>query len=469
MASVASVVYDVIIVGAGVSGSFIAARLCEAGLRCVMLEAGRDFTAETYPRTEVDANSLLYWGGGIELTRDARIGLLRPKVVGGGSVVNQALLDRFDDDALDSWRERSGVDFFSRAGLDPWYDRVEQQISITTVPEEYANGNAEVFRRGFELNGYRCAPLVRAQRDCRFGDGNSCIECLMGCRIESKQSMPVTMLRRARAAGLELVAEFQARGVEPASDGVSVHGVGRDGTPASYRGRRLVLAAGAIGNSCLLLASQLETRLPALGRSFYTHPQYMTLGIYDRPINAHHGPLQSYKSADPTFRRGGFKLENVFGPPVAVAMLLPGFGRLHQQRMKRITHFACIEVAVRDTEPGRIALGKRGTPVVEKPLNDEDRRRRDRGLAAIRNIFNATGAREIVEGNVAIGLHLMGGCNMGTDPARSVTGPDFRLHGLPSCYAADSSIFPDAPGINPSFTIMALASKAAEQILQDAQ
>ena len=104
-----------------------------------------------------------------------------------------------------------------------------------------------------------------------------------------------------------------------------------------------------------------------------------------------------------------------------------------------------------------------------KTLNDEDCRRRDRGLAAIRNIFNATGAREIVEGNVAIGLHLMGGCNLGTDPAKSVTGPDFRLHRFANCYAADSSTFPNAPGINPSFTIMAIASKAADRILEDAR
>ncbi|MEO8602411.1 MAG: GMC oxidoreductase [bacterium] len=63
----------------------------------------------------------------------------------------------------------------------------------------------------------------------------------------------------------------------------------------------------------------------------------------------------------------------------------------------------------------------------------------------------------------------MGGCNLGVDPARSVTGPDFRLHGFSNVYAADSSIFPNAPGINPSFTIMALASKAAEKILTDAR
>jgi choline dehydrogenase-like flavoprotein len=193
----------------------------------------------------------------------------------------------------------------------------------------------------------------------------------------------------------------------------------------------------------------------------------MNLGVYDRPINAQHGPLQSYKSDDPGFRRNGFKLENVFGPPVAVAMLLPGFGAGHMRRMKQITHFACIEVAVRDTNPGRIRVGSRGNAVVEKRLNDEDERRRDRGMAAIRNIFLSTGAREIIEGNIAIGLHLMGGCNLGVDAARSVTSPEFHLHGLSNIYAGDSSIFPNAPGINPSFTIMALASMAGDRILKD--
>src|SRR6476659_4118859 len=115
--------YDAIIVGAGISASFIAQALTEAGLKCVMREAGQQFTRETYPRTELDANAQLYWGGGIELTKDAGIGLLRPKAVGGGSIVNQALLDRFDDSAFDAWRAASGIDFLTRAHLDPYYDR----------------------------------------------------------------------------------------------------------------------------------------------------------------------------------------------------------------------------------------------------------------------------------------------------------------------------------------------------------
>jgi choline dehydrogenase-like flavoprotein len=58
----------------------------------------------------------------------------------------------------------------------------------------------------------------------------------------------------------------------------------------------------------------------------------------------------------------------------------------------------------------------------------------------------------------------MGGCSLGTDPSRSVVSPEFRLHGSRRIYAADSSIFPNAPGINPSFTIMALALKAADAV-----
>ena len=205
--------YDVVIVGGGVSGSFIADELVRAGLSCVMLEAGAQLARETYPRAEVDANSRLYWGGGIERNRDATIGFLRPKVVGGGSIVNQALMDRFDDLAFDAWREASGVAFLTRSTLDPWYDRVRERISIRTVPETYRNGNAEIFREGFERNGYRWATLERAERDCRFQDGNCCIECLWGCRIDSKQSTPVTVLKRALEAGLTLVPEFEAERV----------------------------------------------------------------------------------------------------------------------------------------------------------------------------------------------------------------------------------------------------------------
>lgn len=456
---------DAIVVGSGVSGSFIAQDLAQSGMRCLMLEAGKLFDRTTYLSNELDANSQLYWGGGMEVDRDVRIVFLRPKVVGGGSVVNQALVDRFDDSALDSWREASGISFFSTGEMAPWYDKAEQDIEIQYIPEKYRNRNALIYKTGFEKNGYRYAPLRRAQKDCRYEEGNDCIVCLSGCPIDSKQSMPVTTLKRALAAGLKLIPEFEVTHIAAASGRVTVSGKTRKGEARSFQAGRLVLAAGAIGNSKLLLQSGFSERLPVLGTNFFTHPQFMNFGIFDEPVLSHRGPFQALKSDDPEFRKAGFKLENVYAPPIGIAMLLSGFGRQHQSYMKRMPYFACIEIAIRDTNPGRICV-ERGRIIIHKHLNREDQSRYRRGITAVNNVFRAGGAKEIVNSQWAIGLHLMGGCGIGIDPARSVVDPRFRLHGHSNIFIADSSIFPNAPGINPSLTIMALAKIAAASILE---
>ena len=346
----------------------------------------------------------------------------------------------------------------------PWYEAAEAQLAIMEIPEKDRNGNAAIFANGFKANGYECKPLIRAQKDCHFEQGNDCIECLAGCPIDSKQSTPVTTLRRALKAGCHLASSCEVERVVSNESEVKVEGRTKAGVTFLFTGRKLVLAAGAIGNSRLLLNSQFKKKLPFLGEGFYTHPQYMVMALYDRQINAHKGPLQTYKSADAGFRLKGFKLENVFAPPVAISMLLPGNGMSHLRKMKEITKMACIEVAIRDTGPGRITVNSSGRSMVSKELNPLDKERKAHGLKAIDNIFHSTNAREIIPGRLGIGLHLMGGLAMGTDSGKSVVNPDFELHGLKNIYSADSSIFPNAPGINPAFTIMALSKKDAEKI-----
>jgi choline dehydrogenase-like flavoprotein len=455
-----------VIVGAGVSGPFLAKEFCEAGLNVLMLEAGESLDKDTYPTKEIDSNSRLFWSGGLELNTRADLGILRPKVVGGGSIVNQALLDRFDDVALDSWKEVSQVDFFTRKSLDPWYDNAEAELCIQEIPEKWRNGNAQIFKEGCEKNGYGWAPLTRAQKDCRFEDGNDCIECLSGCRIDSKQSTAITVLTKARGKGLTLVSQFDVQVIRERNGVVTVEGVDRYGQRRSYRAGKLCLAAGAIGNSKLLLNSGFGRGNPNIGKNFFCHPQSMVLGIYDREIKSHKGPLQSLKSADVNFRANSFKLENVFAPPVAIGMLLPGVAMEHMSRMKELCHMACVEVAVRDKNPGQITVDSKGCHKIHKELSSQDIDTRHKGLEATYNILKSTGAREIVDGEFAIGLHLMGGLNMGADASRSVVNPEFRLHGQKNIFSADSSIFPNAPGINPALTIMALSKMAGEKILR---
>jgi choline dehydrogenase-like flavoprotein len=460
-------IYDFIIIGAGISGPFIAHELCRAGARCLLIEAGKHYTRGTYPRNDLDGTAQLYWSGGLELGRDARLVFLRPKVVGGGSVVNQALVDRFDTDAFDAWRGESGVDFFTEEAMAPWYDRAEGEIAIQTIPAEFRNRNADIFEQGFKKLGYQLAPLRRAQKDCRYEEGNCCIECLNGCRIGSKQSTPETVLQKALELGLTLRPETEALRIAAAKDPIRITSQNRDGSLTTFRAAKLVLASGAIGNSRLLLNSNLGKKLPAVGRNFFCHPQYMNFGIYEQPVLSHLGAFQAFKSDDAGFRQNGFKLENVYAGPGALALLVAGFGRPHHRIMERLPHFACVEVCTRDTQPGRIRVNRRGKAVVVKGQNAVDLARYRKGLAVIDEIFRSTGAKQILHGNIGIGLHLMGGCAMGTDAQRSVVSPDFHLHGYPKIFCADSSIFPNAPGINPSLTIMALSKKAAAQMVKD--
>jgi len=458
--------FDIIIIGAGVSGPFLAQQFCDEGMKVLMLEAGESLDKDTYPTREIDSNSRLYWGGGIELNTRADLALLRPKVVGGGSIVNQALLDRFDDIALDSWKDVSQIDYFNRASMEPWYEKAEAELAFQEIPEEQRNENALIFKKGFEKNGYEWAPLTRAQKDCHYEDGNDCIECLSGCRIDSKQSSVVTVLRKTKKEGLKLVSRFEVNTVKEKNGVITVEGTDRYGQRRSYHAGYLCLAAGAIGNSKLLLNSGFGQEYPNLGKDFFCHPQSMVLGIYDREINSHKGAFQSLKSDDANFRANSFKLETVFGPPVAISMLMPGIAMENMSRMKQYAHMACIEVAIRDRNPGQITVDSRGRHKIHKVLDSQDKDTLDRGFDAIHKIFNSTGARDVVNGELPIALHLMGGLSIGADPSRSVVNPEFRLHGQKNIFCADSSIFPNAPGINPSLTIMALSKMAGEQILR---
>ena len=155
----------------------------------------------------------------------------------------------------------------------------------------------------------------------------------------------------------------------------------------------------------------------------------------------------------------------MYAGPEGIAMLVPGFGKKHHKYMEKLSHFACIEVCTRDTNPGQIKVNRKGKALIRKVQNSEDLSRQAKGTKVIEEIFSSTGAKEIVHGQFGIGLHLMGCCPIGTDSKKSVIDPEFRLHGYKNIYCADSSIFPNAPGINPSLTIMALSKKAAASIL----
>lgn len=465
-------IYDFVIIGSGASGGVLAYRLTQAGADCVMLEAGKDHGPATYSANEMRSNARLMWGGGTDFTNDAKTVLLRGKVVGGGTIVNQCLLDRFDDIALDDWVDRSGMKDLSLKAMEEHYDTAESLISLHKYNRQDWNRNAELYADSFDKCGYQWGNLRRGESNCgglcESGKGrkNDCIVCLGGCPRKSKQSSAVTSLARARANGLELRDEFEVNGIVHGKSHVVVHGT-RNGENEVVYARRAIIAAGAIGTSQLLLKSGMKDKLPALGERFFCHPQFMSAGFMHDIVDAHKGALQSVKSADPSFRKQNFKLENVFAGPIGMAMLKDGFGADHHKFMQRYRNIACIEVAVRDMDPGHIKLNNSGGLVVHKPVGKRDAATVRAGNAVVKELLDAMGCYETMQSSLQIGLHLMGGCAIGENAQKSVVQPNFQVYGYENMYIADGSTFPSAPGINPSLSIMAMSHKAADAILAE--
>ena len=64
------------------------------------------------------------------------------------------------------------------------------------------------------------------------------------------------------------------------------------------------------------------------------------------------------------------------------------------------------------------------------------------------------------------GWHLLGTARMGDDPATSVLDRWNRAHDVPNLYVVDGSCFVTSSGVNPTSTIVAIALRAAEHMIE---
>lgn len=91
-----------------------------------------------------------------------------------------------------------------------------------------------------------------------------------------------------------------------------------------------------------------------------------------------------------------------------------------------------------------------------------------------RELMEAAGAIKISSGNYAAngqtgGVHLLGTCRMGDDPASSVVDRYNRAHDVPNLFMVDGGSLVTSGRGQPTMTIMALAFRAADHMIQAAR
>ena len=62
--------------------------------------------------------------------------------------------------------------------------------------------------------------------------------------------------------------------------------------------------------------------------------------------------------------------------------------------------------------------------------------------------------------------HPQGGNRMGEDKSLSVVNSNCQSHEFSNLYVCDASVFPTSLGVNPQYTVMALATLTAEHIIE---
>ena len=499
---------DAVVIGTGAGGAPLLARLAEAGLRIVVLEAGRWWDPAREFATDEVAQQGLFWTDERLSAGDDPIGFGNNNSgtgVGGSTLHYTAFVPRAQPD---DFRLRSefgvGEDWpIGYADLAPYYDELERFLGVSgpspypwgprrpayPLPPLPLNGPAELMQRGCAALGIRTAPAANAALSAPYyqpgvGWRPACTNrgfCQAGCSNGAKASMDVTFIPRAIRAGAEVRPECFVTGFETDASG-RINGVVyvAGGQEQRQRCRMAFLCAGAIETPRLLLLNGLANASGEVGRNFMAHVGLQLWGRFEADVRPNKGipagliSEDTHRPPDADFA-GGYLLQSIGVMPVTYATQVARgrglWGPALREHLRGYNQTAGIDILGEclPSSENRVELADeldgRGLPKPRMHFSagPNERRMTVHAERLMRQIWDAAGAEDVWA--FPRYAHTIGTCRMGDDPARSVVNAEGRSHEIPNLYIADNSIFPSALSVNPALTIMALSLRIADRFL----
>jgi choline dehydrogenase-like flavoprotein len=480
---------DVVVVGSGAAGGVLAYRLAEAGHDVLMLERGRHVDPADFTEDEVEMLGTLYRDGALQLARDFRLQVLQGMCVGGTTVINNAVSIPPPPDVLESWQgpARGALDL---EGIDRSVAAIRALLDIQPQPARVFSDGVSKFTEGVENLGLADEARVFSPIEANINDCLGCGYCNIGCAYGRKLSMLDTLLPRAQRdtrGSLRIVAEAAAEGIEESGGQVSAIHCRANGSKLRVRGKRFIVAAGAVNSSYLLGRSGLGGARVGQGLSFNVGSP--VTAEFEERLDSYAG-LQITHVFGPPAGGPDVIMETWFNPVLSQALAMPGWFEQHRRNMRAYNRMAATGVLVGTESNGRVEKALFGGADVVYTPTDADLCRLVEGVKLACRIYLAAGATkvmpstfqfheftrpeqldeldELVRSNEDIQLgtgHPQGGNSLAADVAEGPVDPNgFRVHGTQNLHLCDASVFPTSLGVNPQLTTMALADYAAAQI-----
>ena len=469
--------FDVVVVGSGAGGGVVAGELAQGGYRVLLLEVGRHLTTQDFRRWEAKATHDLFWPLRFAPLPDGDVvTFLAARCVGGTTTINTKVALRAHEEDVAKWHLATGLTNgagrpFARADLDPYYARVEDLLGV----RERSDWQKCIYtvRPGFRALGADLEP-VHSYTDAECQSYGS---CLQGCPTGGGKSTMNTYIAWALARGLldlRTSAQVERVLIEDTAAGPQAVGVeyaDAAGARHRVRARYVVVAAGALNTPQLLLRSGL--RNGALGRHVGLHPARLVYGLFDEPQDAHRVyPISAHCMKFQRDADGGFVVEAAtVMDPIAFATTLrdehgPLWGARLVEAVRAYRRYAGVLAMVNDENNASVQLDAGGAERIAVDLQPSELARIAAARQFSHDVLRAAGARQVYWTGL-ISTHVQGCCRMGDDPARSVVDRRGEAHEVKRLFVGDASLLPRTLSVNPSLTVMALATRLAEHLVTE--
>ncbi len=281
--------YDYVIIGSGFGGSVSALRLSEKGYKVLVIEKGKWFKSEDFPKTNWNLKKWIWepkinLKGFFKMTFLNHVTVLSGVGVGGGSLTyaNTLPVPKHDFFTSGSWEILNNWEKV----LKPYYDIAYKMLGASTNPKLYVGDEVlkEIAKDIGKENNFEAAKVAvyfgeagRTVDDPYFkGKGPNrtgcthCGACMTGCRYNSKNTLDKNYLYLAQQLGAEILAEKEVfnvsvLGAKDGTDGYKIEFKSSIGKKSrdSVITKGVIFSGGVVGTVPLLLKLK-EGSLPNL-------------------------------------------------------------------------------------------------------------------------------------------------------------------------------------------------------------